>query len=76
MTPEEADARIIKSRQTLAVYTRMVAAGMKLDADLGLMEAEIRLLTEIAEKHPAKAAKITALAGRWRQMVHDIAPRH
>lgn len=76
MTPKEADERIILSRQTLHRYRAMMDSGVIPHADVGLMEAEIGILADIAEQHPAKAAKVTALAGQWRLMMHDIAPRH
>jgi hypothetical protein len=76
MTPEEADQRIIKSRQTLAVYQRMVAAGMKPESDLGMMDAEICILLNIAQEHHEKTAKIEALIGQWRELMGKIRTVH
>lgn len=76
MTPTEADARIIKSRQTLAVYTRMVTAGMKLDADLGMMDAELGILVDISHAHPGKAQKIAALVAQWQDLMGKIRTVH
>jgi hypothetical protein len=76
MTPAEADARIIKSRQTLAVYIRMVAAGMKLDADLGMMDAELGVLVDISHAHPGEAEKIAALVEQWRDLMEKVRTVH
>lgn len=76
MTPAEADQRIIKSRQTLAVYVRMAAAGMKLDADLGMMDAELGVLIDISHAHPGKAAKIAALVKQWQDLMAKIRTVH
>ena len=76
MTPEEADQRIIKSRQTLAIYSRMVDAGMVMEADIGLMNDEIGVLVDIAQMHEGKAEKIAALVEQWRDLMGKIRTVH
>lgn len=69
MTPEEADQRIIKSRQTLHRYAEMTRAGEWPFADLSLMEDEIALLEGIAADYPVKAEKVYRLAESWGAML-------
>lgn len=76
MTPEEADARIIKSRQTLHRYRAMMESGIVPHADLGIMNGEISLLIDIAEQVPAKADKIASLIGQWRDIMGKIRTVH
>jgi hypothetical protein len=76
MTPAEADQRIIKSRQTLAIYSRMVDAGMAMEADIGLMNDEISILVDIAQMHEGKAEKIAALVAQWRDLMGKIRTVH
>jgi hypothetical protein len=66
MTPAEADQRIILSRQTLHAYVAMASSGEgPSPLDLTLIADEILLLQGIAEEHPGKAAKLTALVSEW-----------
>jgi len=76
MTPAEADSRIMKSRQTLAVYQRMLQAGMSIEADIGLMDAEIGILVDIAQGRPEKCEKIASLIGQWRDLMGKVRTVH
>lgn len=64
MTPAEADQRIIHSRRVLAGWIA-VGAGGKPEDVMRMVNEEIAILENIAEEHPAKAAKLVALAGEW-----------
>lgn len=66
MSPEDADSRIILSRQTLSKYVAMNAAGDGPGPEtLPLMTDEISILLEIAEGHTSKAMKIERLVEGW-----------
>lgn len=65
MTDEEADQRIIASRQTLQRYKAAVAAGLVPVQDMGLMNDELDLLERIADRCPAKRDKIIRLGEEW-----------
>jgi len=72
MTAEEADQRIILSRQTLHRYKAMVDAGQLPVMDMGLMNDELELLESIADRHPEKEAKIVKLGEDWLEMMARI----
>lgn len=72
MTPEQADKRIILSRQTLHRYADMTRAGQWPIADLPLMVQEVALLEEIAEMHQGKALKIEVIVEGWRAMIEAV----
>lgn len=72
MTPEQADQRIILSRQTLHRYNAMIASGVIPHADLGLMTDEISELERIAEAHPVKAVKAYRLGEEWLSLIASI----
>lgn len=72
MTPEEADARIILSRQTLHRYAEMTRAGQWPVADLQLMTDEIMDLERLAEMHPVKAEKLYRLAESWLALIEAV----
>jgi hypothetical protein len=76
MTPEEADERIILSRQTLHRYRAMMDSGIVPHADIGLMEGEIALLIDIAQAHDSKADKIASLIGHWRDLMEKVRTVH
>lgn len=65
MTAEEADQRIILSRQALARYADMTRAGQWPVGDLQLMADKIMELEAIALDHPVKAEKVYRLAESW-----------
>lgn len=66
MTAEEADQRIILSRQTLHRYAQMVTGGVDpAPGTLVLVGEEIALLEALAEGHPGKVAKLANLVGEW-----------
>lgn len=72
MTAEEADRIIIRSRQTLYRYKAMVEAGQLPVNDMGLMNDELELLESIADRHPAKEAKIVKLGEDWLALMATI----
>ncbi len=72
MTPAEADQRIILSRQTLYRYKAMVEVGQLPVMDMGLMNDELELLESIADRHPAKEAKIVKLGEDWLELMARI----
>lgn len=76
MTPEEADHRIILSRQTLHRYLQMVDGGIVPEEDLPLMESEIVALVALAQENPDKTDKIGALIKRWRDLMGKIRTAH
>ncbi|AVF04733.1 MULTISPECIES: hypothetical protein [Devosia] len=77
MTPEEADQRIILSRQTLHRYRAMMDSGVIPHADtLALWSREIDQLLIIATDHPEKAEKIAALLERWRDLIGKVRTVH
>ena len=77
MTPEEADARIIKSRQKAHAYRAMIDGGTMPHQDtLRIMDGEISLLEDIARRAPVKADKIAALVEQWRDLMGKIRTVH
>lgn len=77
MTPAEADQRIIKPRQQAHAYRAMIEGGTMPHHDtLRIMDGEIALLEDIAQKIPAKADKIAALVEQWRDMMGKIRTVH
>lgn len=72
MTAEEADQRIILSRQTLRKYVQMVLSGDLPAMDLALMSDEIGQLERIADAHPGKAEKIRTLGEEWLKLMAII----
>lgn len=72
MTPAEADARIILSRQTLHRYADMTRAGQWPVADLPMMADEVAMLEQIAVDHPVKAEKVYRLAESWGAMADAV----
>jgi hypothetical protein len=72
MTPEEANQRIIKSRQTLHRYAEMTRAGQWPLADLNLMAEEIVVLEGIAVDQPVKAEQVYRLAESWGAMMDAV----
>ena len=60
----------------LAVYQRMLQAGMNIDADIGLMDAEIGILVDIAQGRPEKCEKIASLIGQWRDLMEKVRTVH
>lgn len=66
MTPDEADDRIMLSRQTLHKYLQMAAGGVDpMPGTLVLVQEEIAILEALAEDHPGKADKLAALVAEW-----------
>lgn len=76
MTPEEADARIILSRQTLHRYRAMMDSGIVPEEDLSLMESEIVALVALAQENPGKADKVGRLVSEWRDLMARIRTVH
>ncbi|WP_375597615.1 hypothetical protein [Devosia sp. Naph2] len=77
MTPEEADDRIIKSRQMLHKYAAMIDGGTIPHVDtLNLWSQEIDVLLDISTDHPGKADKIASLIGQWRDLIGKIRTVH
>jgi len=77
MTPEEADDRIIKSRQMLHQYTAMIDGGTIPHVDtLNLWSQEIDVLLDIATALPSKASKVLALMKQWRDLMGTIRTVH
>lgn len=72
MTSDEADQRIMLSRQTLRRYVQMVAGGQLPVLDMGLMNDELDHLERIADRHPGKVEKITALGHEWLELMARI----
>lgn len=72
MTPEEADQRIILSRQMLHRYNDVLTSGQVPMNELHLMTNEIQQLERIAEAHPIKAEKVYRLAEYWLVLVNSI----
>lgn len=72
MNAEEADERIMKSRQTLRKYAQMVAGGVLPVLDMGLMNDELDHLERIADRHPSKLEKIQALGEEWLSLMARI----
>jgi hypothetical protein len=72
MTPDEADHRIILSRQMLARYAQMIASGQLPVHDLGLMHDELDLLERMADGRPTKIDRIRALGGEWLSVIAQI----
>ena len=69
------DARIIKSRQTLAGYRAMLDAGQtpfELEGTLKLLNDEIAILSGLAEGSPGKRDKIDALIADWREIIRRM----
>ncbi|WP_240233565.1 hypothetical protein [Devosia lacusdianchii] len=66
MTSDEADQRIILSRQTLRDYLSLAAIGEGAGPlDRTLIADEIRFLEAIAEDYPSKAEKLARLVSEW-----------
>lgn len=77
MTHEEADARIIKSRQQAHAYRAMIDGGTMPHQDtLRIMDGEISLLEDIAQQVPIKADKIAALVEQWQDLMGKIRTVH
>ena len=77
MTPEEADERIIKSRQMLHQYTAMIDGGAIPHMDtLNLWSQEVDVLLDIATDHPGKAEKIGSLMRQWQHLMGKIRTVH
>lgn len=76
MTPEEADARIILSRQTLHRYRAMMDSGIIPEEDLTLMKSEIVALVALAQENPGKADKVGRLVSEWRDLMGKIRTVH
>lgn len=72
MTPEEADQRIILSRQHLHRYNASALAGQLPMGDGHMVAQEIALLEGIAEMHPSKAPKIESLVKDWLALAHQM----
>lgn len=76
MTPEQADRRIIVSRQTFHALAGAFGAGdIRPEALPGYRQqiaAEVVILEQIAAEHPGKAAKLADLIERYRAMARHM----
>jgi hypothetical protein len=72
MTPEQADKRVILSRQVIATWERMGGPGGPVSDNLRLVKNEIEILQNIAALHEGKAAKIKALISRYTALVEKL----